>query len=317
MNAMRKTPQAATSRTVGSGTGYAAKRLLGDGQRLDIDGHAVPGRMDQAGFVQHQAHMALPEHQVAPPQPGEVRLHFDGGPELLLLHVAVTGRLDAGGGERRLSEARAVEADAGLSAPEIGRMEQAFGHGDIVGFETVELRQMRGEDPASTGELGIAPLDPCHGQFRVDGQEAGIRQLQVRAGIDESAHGADPVSGCRSGLTQGDARQVAHIAVVVELHPGPTLVLVVDGHGLAQDGLGIDWRLARRVAVEGRIGLDHAFHGAGCEPLRFDLPAQLLVGQISAGRSDAAVEGHRGSSLARAVMMSPSRSTASAPATVR
>ena len=52
--------------------------------------------------------------------------------------------------ERDLHEARAIEAEAGLAAPQIRRADEALGDRDEIGFELVERREMlrRHERPA-------------------------------------------------------------------------------------------------------------------------------------------------------------------------
>ena len=62
--------------------------------------------------------------------------------ERLLLHVAVARAWDAAGGQRDLHQTRAVEAHAGLAAPEIGRADEPLRHRDEIGFLGVERREM-------------------------------------------------------------------------------------------------------------------------------------------------------------------------------
>ncbi len=70
------------------------------------------------------------------------------------LHVAVARALDAGREERRLDEARAVDADAVASAPEIGRADEAFGDIDEIALEVVEGRDVPADDEAACRKLG-------------------------------------------------------------------------------------------------------------------------------------------------------------------
>jgi hypothetical protein len=74
--------------------------------------------------VRHHADMALPEHQVAALK----RVPFDILAKRLGLLVAVARAVRAAGPERQLHEARAVEAPAAGSAPQIGRAEEQVGH---------------------------------------------------------------------------------------------------------------------------------------------------------------------------------------------
>src|SRR5215207_7296135 len=95
--------------------------------------------VEQAFAVEHDADMALPKDQVAAPEPHEIGRRCDGLAERGLLHVGVTRRRDAGGGERDLDQTRAVEAETRLATPQVGRAYQAFGDGDEVRLACVHV----------------------------------------------------------------------------------------------------------------------------------------------------------------------------------
>src|SRR5690606_33818396 len=108
-----------------------------------------------------------------------------------------------------------------------------------------------------------------------------------------------------------------------ELYPGPALLLLEDAHRLAGESLRVERRIRPRLAPERRARRDDA-------PLpRLDIARgrhrarEEIGGEVRPGRSDARIRQrhsrspYRGSTLPWATMRSPSRSTASAPFTVR
>src|SRR5262249_49183777 len=100
-------------------------------ERLDRDRHVKSVGVNERGADAHDGDVALPENEVAALQstlPG-VR---DRRAECLLLHVAVARADTARGGERDLDEARAIEPERGLTAPQIRHAEKALRHGDEI-----------------------------------------------------------------------------------------------------------------------------------------------------------------------------------------
>ena len=53
------------------------------------------------------------------------------------------GQMRARGGERDLDEARAIETERGLAAPQIRHAEKALRHGDEIRLAEIERRKMR------------------------------------------------------------------------------------------------------------------------------------------------------------------------------
>src|SRR5208283_675377 len=90
--------------------------------------------------------MAFPEHQIAASQ----RLvRRDGTPELRLLHIAVARRRDAGPRQRALHEARAIDPERTLAAPEIRDADQRLGDSDeIVGVVARGQEMLRIDEAA-------------------------------------------------------------------------------------------------------------------------------------------------------------------------
>ncbi len=104
--------------------------------------------------------MALPEHEVAA---AELRgpPPVDGAPQLCRLHVGIARRGITRRFDGELHQARAVEADAGAAAPQIGRAEKGLGDGDEIAFSLADRRGMAGEDIASarkSEELAVRRL---------------------------------------------------------------------------------------------------------------------------------------------------------------
>ena len=75
--------------------------------------------------------MALPEHQIAAPQARDVDAAI-GVPSARSCMSLSRGQAMPQAVERDLHEAGAVEAEAGLAAPQIGRAEEALGDRDEI-----------------------------------------------------------------------------------------------------------------------------------------------------------------------------------------
>src|SRR5579871_3574702 len=87
---------------------------------LECGRHVKGVGMHERVGVAHDRDMAFPEDEIAALQvPCLVRI--ERAAELGLLHVAVARAGSAGGLQRKLHQARAVDAEAALAAPKIGR----------------------------------------------------------------------------------------------------------------------------------------------------------------------------------------------------
>ena len=135
--------------------------------------------MDEAGGVEHQPDMAAPEHEIAAAQVPEVRGQGLAEPALLL--VGVPRRRPPGLREAELDEARAIEAETGAPAPEIGRADEALGGGGVIGFDRVEGRAVAGKDVAAR-DPEIVALGLRRAEAGAQGEPAAGGLLQVRAG---------------------------------------------------------------------------------------------------------------------------------------
>ena len=89
--------------------------------------------------VARDGDMALPENQIAAPQVAERRRFA----EREFLHVAVARAGDAGGLQRNLDQARAIEPERRLAAPQIGRAEKSLRRRRRNPALGLDRRQMR------------------------------------------------------------------------------------------------------------------------------------------------------------------------------
>src|SRR5262249_38882785 len=91
--------------------------------------------------VANDGDMAFPEDQVATPEMLRFR-DAERAAEPVALHVAVARAAGAGRRQRYLYQARAVDAEGALAAPEIGCADEAFGHRDEIGRLGIEGAEM-------------------------------------------------------------------------------------------------------------------------------------------------------------------------------
>jgi microcin C transport system ATP-binding protein len=92
--------------------------------RLDCHRHVMCVRVDEVLGVVRYRHVVFPEDEIAAAQACE-RRKFS---KRQFLHVTVARAGDAGRLKRHLHEARAVEPERSLAAPQIGAAEKLFGH---------------------------------------------------------------------------------------------------------------------------------------------------------------------------------------------
>src|SRR5262249_50216417 len=94
---------------------------------LDHGRHVVGVGVNDRIGVAHDRDMALPENQVTPLE--LFRFYpLQGSTEPDLLQIAVARAAGAGGIQRDLHETEAIDPEAGLAAPEVGRTDELFGH---------------------------------------------------------------------------------------------------------------------------------------------------------------------------------------------
>ncbi len=105
--------------------------------------------------VGHDGDMALPEHQVAAPQPGKIRAGIERLAEVAACMSESRSTSLAGHAHRQLHQAGTVDAEAGGAAPEIGRAEKRLGHRDIVGGDFADRPQMAGDERLAGGQQRI------------------------------------------------------------------------------------------------------------------------------------------------------------------
>ena len=96
----------------------------GSAEHFHVKGIGV----EQASRVQHHAHMAFPENQIAAPD----LVAADGMAQRLFHHVGVAGRRHAGGLQRGLDQAGTIQPRRRLAAPDIRHAQKALGHRDKI-----------------------------------------------------------------------------------------------------------------------------------------------------------------------------------------
>ncbi|GJE70546.1 hypothetical protein CHKEEEPN_2084 [Methylorubrum podarium] len=238
--------------------------------------------------------MALPEHEVAALQPVEPRRQGGAERPLLLVGVARAGPpriLQA-----ELHEARAIEAEAGAPAPEIGRPDEPLGGGGEIRFGGPERDGMAGKDEAAPREPPVLALARLRREGRAEAQMGEMRPLQVGRRVDEGAQGGDPMGRCRIGGPERLSRQVADIAVAGELNPGEAVAGLIDRHRVAHHRLGVEPGIRARRAAQGGGGQDDPRRLAFDVALGRDDALQADVGEVGPGRGEAGIKGvwHRG-----------------------
>src|SRR5262249_22490987 len=113
-------------------------------------------------------------------------------------------------------------------------------------------------------------------------------------------------------------REPADVAVLLELAPGPAFFgRFVHHDALALERLGIKRRIRHGLAAHWRQRIDHLLQFAGDVASGRNSSFKKLGRNVGPRRRDARVEIHRGSPCALVTRRSPSRSTWSAPFTVR
>src|SRR5262245_12001877 len=108
--------------------------------RLERDRHVEGIGVNERCRIAYDGPVALPEHEVAPPQFGGRARAL--AAERLFLHGAVARTGNAARAERDLQQARTVETERRLAAPQIGRSQEALGDRDEVAFMAVDGNEM-------------------------------------------------------------------------------------------------------------------------------------------------------------------------------
>ena len=145
-------------------------------------------------------------------------------PSAVLLHVAVARAADAGGVQRDLHQAGAIDAEAALAAPEIGRADEAFGDRDEIGFAMASIAARCGCGRYQPSRVTAkAPSSRATVELRSHHQRLDRRQLDRGAGKGERPDRGDLVR--RRGAPASPARigQPADIAVAARAGPRPSL----------------------------------------------------------------------------------------------
>ena len=230
--------------------------------------------------ARHDANMAVPEHEVAAGERGAV-LQFERVTDLFRLHVGVARARKPGGLARKLHQARAIDAEAGAAAPQIGRAAKAKRDIDEIAAQarraSATCSAMTKPPPASARNL---PSCGRRRQKRIQAQQRERRRLDVGARIDIGAERGDLVRRRRDrgalGLRSACSRHRPSRASCTQAQPSLSSNSV---SGLAEQRLGIERRIEARLTAQGqRRRLDLAALARNVAR-RFDTAAQRLCGE--------------------------------------
>ena len=162
------------------------------------------GVNDRVGIA-HDRDMAVPEDQIAALQFFRFRC-IQRTAEAILLHVAVAWAAGAGGIQRDLDQTGAIDAEAALAAPQIGRADEPLGHGDEIVFVVVDAADMRQRQilaftvtanaPSSRATVSVVPISSVStGGSLIDGPG----NAKVRIAVILWVGDADGFDSARSG----------------------------------------------------------------------------------------------------------------------
>ena len=128
------------------------------------------------------------------------------------------------GVQRDLHQPRAIDAEAALAAPQIGRADESFGHRDeIASYASMRADMLRRQIPA----LARDRERPCLARtvIRAPSPAPRRRQFDRRAGKGERPERRDLVRRRGGGLRQRAIGKPADITVAVRLAPGPAFAI--------------------------------------------------------------------------------------------
>ena len=199
-----------------------------------------------------------------------------------------------------LHQAGAVEAEAGLAAPQIGRAEEALGDRDEIGGDVVERREMLRRHVAAGGRHRETRLVCAR---RRDAPPSGSAvsggSLMIGPGNTRRAQRRDPVGRRRPRRAERGGRQPADIAVLVRAGPRTSLRRSSRRPSRARPSAP-RCRAGRRARARAAPAPAARSPPARCPrrsgPHPPGPPGRLAARSGRAGVS-ARVEGHRGSSL--------------------
>lgn len=101
-------------------------------KRLQRHLHVMRIGVNHQHTVDHETNVTFPEDEIATRKPFEIVIDRNAFAEFRLLHIGVARRDDARGEQRRLDEARAIEAYVRSSAPKIWRADESLGNLDEI-----------------------------------------------------------------------------------------------------------------------------------------------------------------------------------------
>ncbi len=186
----------------------------------------------------------------SPRRSASARAPVEGAAELCRLHVGVARGVMARRFQRQAAPGPSSRARCWCDRPTDRACRETPRPPRRNRVRPCRRRRMAGEHIAAAGKGEELALGPCDGDARVQAEQRERRGLAVRLRVDVSAQHRDAMRRRRRHRGQSLARHVADIAVAGELHPGPALALVVEGHGLAEQSLGVERGVETRLAAQ-------------------------------------------------------------------
>ena len=233
--------------------------------------------------------MAFPEDQVAALQsPGFRRVQHPA--EAVVLHVAVARAAGAGGVQRYLHQAGAIDAKTALAAPQIGRADKTLGDRDEILRHRIDAADMLPRQIPAFARHGEGAVFAHHRQRCPHHQRIDRRQFDRRTGKGKRPDGRDLVRRRGARLCQRAIGQPADIAVAVELAPRKAFaVAVVDGDALALQRLRRELGLGGGPVAQRRDRFRYFEFLAGDKARRLDLAFEIFCGEVAACRRQARI----------------------------
>ena len=211
-------------------------------------------------------------------------------PRPSLLHVAVARAAGAGGVQRYLDQAGAIDAKTALAAPQIGRAGKALGDRDEILRHGVDAAEMRPRQIPALARDGEGAVFARHRQRCAHHQRIDRRQFDRGAGERERPQRRDLVRRHSAGLCQRAVGQPADIAVAVQLPPRKTFaVAVVDRDAFALQRLRRKLGFGGGAVAQRRNRIDNLEFLAGDKARRLDLAFEIFRGEVAPRRRQAGI----------------------------
>ena len=246
--------------------------------------------VQQSCFVAHDADMAAPEYDIAAPQAGKVRIETERRADRFFLQIGIARHGHPGRVERNLHEPRAIDAEARLAAPEIGRVQKPLGHRDEVFFALFVGFEMIGEDESIIADLREGALRRANANGGPERRGTPRWHFQVGTLIDKCPVDRDTMGRLRVPLCKRGRGDIADVAVPRELDPAPAFLILVKHELFAKQRLRIERGIMGWLALQ--IGdADDNLHRTAFDIIGGrDETTQMCSRKIGPGGGQAGVE---------------------------